>query len=267
MSMRKLFWKMLPVLATIVLATACGRTEQGGVAFETLKDSCSMRCSYDHDLTCFEVQYALELPAKSDNEAVSVVRNTLITDLFGEQYAALDNRTVLSRYVTDCVDEYNRVSADFTEFVASNVYEEHLQGVSLFLNDRLLTYEATRYMFTGGAHGMSVTTCWVFDLETGNQMTEDDLFVSNAADALLELLQQALAIDAAKRNIALDEFFDDQVLPNGNFAITEDGMYYQFNVYDIAPYCYGDTRLLLTKEQLKPLMRKNTPVYALWFDK
>ena len=265
--MRKLFWKTLPVLAVAVWTTACVRTSRGSVEFETLQDSCTMRCDYDQEINCFDARYNLEMPAVSDNEVVSVVRRTLITDLFGEQYAALENRTLLSRYLADCVDEYNRVSADFTEFVASNVYKEDLEAVPLFQNDRLLTYEATRYMFTGGAHGMSVTTCWVFDLETGNQLTEDDLFVVNASDALAALLQQALAIDAAKRNIALDEFFDDQVLPNGNFAITEDGMYYQFNVYDIAPYCYGDTRLLLTKEQLKPLMRKNTPVYALWFDK
>ncbi|MGN0187315.1 MAG: DUF3298 domain-containing protein [Paludibacteraceae bacterium] len=266
--MRKLFGKYKLLLFTAAMGfTACVRTSRECVEFATLQDSCVMRCSYNQEINCFDARYNLEMPVRSDNEAVSVVRQTLITDLFGEQYTALDNRTLLSRYIADCVDEYNRVSTDLSEFVASNIYTEHVEAVPLFQNDQLLTYEATRYMFTGGAHGMSTTTCWVFDLETGNQLTEDDLFVVNASDALSALLRQALTIDAGKRNIALDEFFDDQVLPNGNFAITEDGMYYQFNVYDIAPYCYGDTRLLLTKDQLKPLMRKNTPVYALWFDK
>ncbi len=244
---------------------SCGNSASEAIAFETLKNECRYACSGDSTVDCFDVSYNLEFPKNANSEAVSTVRATLITDLFGEKYIDTKNSKLLDDYIADCKSEYNQIAADYEDFVAANFYVEKLNAVPLFQNESLLTYEATRYIFTGGAHGMSSTVCWVFDLETGHQLTEDDIFVPNISDRLTDLLRQTLRTDATSRDLPIDEFFMDQVLPNGNFAVTDEGIYYQYNPYDIAPYAFGGTRLLLNREMLKPLLRQSTAVYKLYF--
>ena len=39
---------------------------------------------------------------------------------------------------------------------------------------------------------------------------------------------------------AEDEFYNNwNIVPNGNFALTDSSVIYTFNPYEIAPYCYG----------------------------
>lgn len=253
-------------LATCAWALAsCGGGTPEPIAFETLQAECRHACPGDSAVDCFDAGYNLEFPKRADSEVAATVRATLITDLFGKKYADVNNGDLLGRYIADCESEYNQTAADYENLAGTNFYVEKLEAVPLFQNAGLLTYEATRYIFTGGAHGMSSTVCWVFDLETGNQLTEDDIFAPNASDRLAELLRQALRTDAASRNLPLDEFYMEQVLPNGNFAVTEEGIYYQYNPYDIAPYALGGTRLPLNRETLKPLLREGTAVHKLYY--
>lgn len=259
------FFFVLTLAACAWALVACGNSTPETIDFETLKAEKRRACPGDSTVDCFDVRYNLEFPKAADAKAVAAVRSTLITDLFGEKYTDTQNSDLLAAYIADCEAEYDQTATDYEEFAATNFYVEQLEAVPLFQNAELLTYEATRYMFTGGAHGMSSTICWVFDLETGNQLTEDDIFVPDVSDRLTELLLQALRTDAANRNLPFDGFFTDQVLPNGNFAITEDGIYYQYNPYDIAPYVFSGTRLLLNRETLKPLLREGTAVYKLFF--
>ena len=180
-------------------------------------------------------------------------------------YAVGSTRLLVS--IAACNEEYNLVQTDIKGSPVLYHYQEFLTAVPLYESDKLLSYEATRYLFTGGAHGLETTMCWVFDVTTGNQLTEDDIFVENYSDSLVALLTRLLEADAAKRNLTLNDFWLRQLVPNGNFAIVEDGVYYQFNPYDIAPYAVGGTRLFIAKDDLLPLLKKGTSVYELFKQK
>lgn len=262
--MKTMHFTLTLAACTCMLASCVNDTPET-ISFETLQAERHYTCPGDSAVKCFDVSYNLEFPECTDSEVGNAVRTTLVTDLFDKKYADADNAALLGDYIADCEDEYNQNASDYEAFAATNFYIENLEAKPLFQNAGLLTYEATRYIFTGGAHGMSSTVCWVFDLETGNQLTEDDIFVSNVFTDLTDLLRTALHTDLAARNLSPDDFFIDQVQPNGNFAVTGEGIYYQFNPYDIAPYAMGDTRLLLAPAVLKPLLRKGTPVYNLYY--
>lgn len=257
---------LLASIACLMALTACQR--QADITFDALNESHTVPC-YSDDITCFEVALQLEFPAESTDRALSSVRRTLITDIFGEKYIDLKNSLLPSAYIDDCMAEYNLLNNDLPDdeqdALFRNVLVEDIKAVPLFTTKQLLSYEVSRYVYTGGAHGVSSTICWVFDLTTGQQLTEDDIFVPGYTDALTQLLQKALEASTASQHLALETFYMDQVLPNGNFAITEEGIYYQFNPYDIAPYAVGETRLLLDKEALRPLMQPKTVVYNLFF--
>ena len=257
----------LVLLATICMLASCDFTDKSAFKFTSLEDSLVVVCPQTQD-SCFEMKLKVEFPTKgADTTALKNVQRTLVTDLFTEKYVDVPAESLLGAYIAACHEEYNLVQTDIKGSPILYHYQEHLTAVPLYESDKLLSYEATRYLFTGGAHGLETTMCWVFDVTTGNQLTEDDIFVENYSDSLVTILTQLLEADAAKRGLKLKDFWLQQLIPNGNFAITEDGLFYQFNPYDIAPYAVGSTRLLVSKEVALPLLKKGTAVYELFTPK
>lgn len=258
---------LLVTLATVCLLVSCDFTDKSAFKFTSLEDSLVVACPQTQD-SCFEMKLKVEFPVKgADTTALKNVQRTLITDLFTEKYINFPAENLLGAYITACHEEYNLVETDIQGSPVLYHYQEYLTAVPLYESDKLLSYEATRYLFTGGAHGLETTMCWVFDVTTGNQLTEDDIFVENYSDSLVSILTRLLEADAAKRGLTLQDFWLQQLLPNGNFAVAEDGLYYQFNPYDIAPYAVGGTRLFITKDDLLPLLKKGTSVYELFKQK
>jgi len=254
----------MAVLATICFLASCDRTSESIFKFSVLEDSLIVACPNSQE-RCFDMNLKMEFPVKGpDTIALKNIQRTLVTDLFTDKYTDVLSQNLLGEYLTACYAEYNLIETDIKGSPVLYHYQEQLTAVPLYDSDKLLTYEATRYLFTGGAHGLETTICWVFDATTGNQLTEDDIFVDNYSESLVTILTQLLQADAAKRGLELKDFWLPQLIPNGNFAITEAGVFYQFNPYDIAPYAFGSTRLFIAKEAVLPLLKVGTPVYELF---
>ncbi len=188
----------------------------------------------------------------------------MVTDLLTDKFVGVAPDQLVNSYLEACYSDYKILTNDFNDSPVTVNYTEKLNAVPLYVSDKLLTYEATRYLYQGGAHGLETTFCWVFDLASGQQITEADIFVPNYEEPLTQLLIAALNAHAAKIGVPITEYWVAQVAPNGNFAITEEGIIYQYNPYDIAPYVQGSTRLLLPKQTLLPLLKEHTSVYELY---
>lgn len=108
--------------------------------------------------------------------------------------------------------------------------------------------------YQGGAHGMYGETHRVFDLATGEQVQESD-FLREGADEdedLAELLY-------GKLMAGLDEEEEDALFgipgPNENFSVSDEGVTWHYNPYEIAPYAFGVLEATLTWEELKPFLK------------
>ena len=127
--------------------------------------------------------------------------------------------------------------------------EIQVQGVALYLDDKILSYSYERYAYMGGAHGNSSRFFYNFDLSTAGLLTEKDLFVENYQEPLTQLIKQQIVEDNAEIESVADlndfHFFEDQIKPNNNFYVNADGLVYVYNPYDIAPYSTGQTEVAL----------------------
>ncbi len=114
---------------------------------------------------------------------------------------------------------------------------------------KLLSYCVQRDEFTGGAHGMHDSAYNVFDLRTGELITEDDLFAEGYREGISALMLSRL----------LEAFEEDDLFeypkPNGNFIVDETGITWCFNPYEIAPYAMGSLEARLSWEELKPYLK------------
>ena len=122
----------------------------------------------------------------------------------------------------------------------------------------LRSYMASTSCYLGGAHGMYGITYLVFDMQTGRVVSEADLFVEGYEVKLAQLLWEHRfdGMEDLEEMDDPDEIFYAEIRPNGNFAVTEEGVEYVYNPYEIAPYVVGLVTIPVSWKELGPILRK-----------
>ncbi|MBP6855958.1 MAG: DUF333 domain-containing protein [Candidatus Pacebacteria bacterium] len=146
---------------------------------------------------------------------------------------------------------------------------------------KTVSYVFTNYEFTGGAHGN--TTITTFSFGASGQMKIEDIlnFNDNHNDiALTKLTATKLLNDAniktyTDENMVRDGLGLNCIAANGtfdkvacnrdgfffpsnfqNFVITDTGLTFIMNRYQVAPYVAGNPKVSFTWEELKPFLNK-----------
>ena len=116
----------------------------------------------------------------------------------------------------------------------------------------LRTYSVMDDSYTGGAHGTTINTFLVFDLTTGRRITEADLFrdgfEEDIAEPLYDKILEGLDEDAWGAIYEVPT-------PNGNFSVSEQGLTWHYNQYEIAPYVVGPLSAEFTWDELAPYLK------------
>jgi len=153
--------------------------------------------------------------------------------------------------------EYDSLRKDFP---VSWPYQFELTG-SVLLNKRgLLTVDLSYYAFTGGAHGNSHTEYFVFDTRTGTRLGLNDVFEQGFEERLNKLIdrryRQMKGLSSTDR---LDGekgmLFENFIHFNDNFALTEEGVSFFFNNYEITAYAFGPTKIDLSYSELAGILK------------
>ncbi|MDD3321457.1 MAG: RsiV family protein [Paludibacter sp.] len=218
-----------------------------------------------------KVEMQIELPTKFYKESImDSIRKSIITNLFGEKYYAYSNDSVVEKFAKDLATEYRLNNASIDDFLDSvRTYsfnnEQNLSGYSLLSDNNIYVYGIDRYIFMGGAHGYETRNYYNFDLKTGKQISESDLFVQGYKNQLTKLIQNRIVEESNDMNesqgvsdilnLEDTDFWIDSIKPNGNFYITDVSINYVFNPYEIAPFYVGQTEVTIPFERLKNILK------------
>lgn len=145
-------------------------------------------------------------------------------------------------------------------------YQHSTQFEITFNKANLLSYIVHRYDYTGGAHGMNTDSCYTIILKTGLILKQEDLFDESALDKIASLIINHIAKD---NNVAKAEDLEEigyfsikEIYPNGNIYVSEKGITWSYNPYDIAAYALGTIKTTVPFSELKPLLKTNHPLTA-----
>lgn len=127
---------------------------------------------------------------------------------------------------------------------------------------KVLSISISDYQFTGGAHPNSFLIYASFNMSTGEKIKLSDILVDGYEAELNAIGEKEFRkVREVEPGQNLEEagfwFENDKFSLNDNFAITEDGLIFFYNSYDVAPYAAGPTELELNYEAIKNLMRKD----------
>lgn len=245
---------MKKILFILLVITLVGCSSEKDDLFETKSYSCEI---VNKELNLqFEFTGEIELPTTKMGDSHKLLQESIISALFGSEFADYSTKKVLQVYADSSFVEYEKVYEeiyDHAECTIDNAqicnFETHVKGWVLYCDSNILSYQRELYTYAGGAHGMNTKTNYVFDIKTGKRLTEEDIFGQGFERKIGKLLDEKANTLRSKNILPTeDEFYNDWYIePNGNFALTDSSIIYTFNPYEIAPYCFGIIDIEITK--------------------
>jgi hypothetical protein len=113
--------------------------------------------------------------------------------------------------------------------------------------------------YTGGAHPNSSAAHVTFDLQSGEELTLDDLLNPGWRDALTELAEATLRdqFDLKKEDALNDKgpLFDNAFELNDNWFLSPEGLGFSFDPYEIGPYAAGFIEPIIPYSRLNGLVK------------
>ena len=169
--------------------------------------------------------------------------------------------TVLKQFAGQFLKAYYKDKGS----ISRHIYYQMQQSVKVIRQDSAITtLQLSSYRFTGGAHGMSMTTFINWSPRSHTNIYLKDILINGYAQPLTRIAekifrqQEHLADTASLKN---NYFFKDNKFSlNNNFLITPTGLRFLYNQYEIKPYAAGQTELVIPYAQIKPLLRPNTVI-------
>ncbi len=264
--MKLLSYKAMPFIVVAFCLFSCSpkqtiETEQ----ISLNKSFCLTQACNDSLSLSFELEFPTLL---DDKDALNAIQQDLIANFFGKDFQRESLSKAIDDYVVFSRDEYiannrafaSRLEEKENEFAAVLSEEQAFSGRVLSFYKGVLTYEFEHYAYMGGAHGVNNRLFYNYDVNSGERLYENDIFRDGYEDSLTSLLQNTL-IEQSEEFSGKEDFLDagfefDSIRPNGNFALTEDAVIYVFNPYEIAPYVFGETEIVLDKSLLRSILKK-----------
>ncbi|MEI8086143.1 MAG: DUF3298 domain-containing protein [Paludibacter sp.] len=231
--------------------------------------------SSDTTKGALNIDIHVEIPiASAEKNILDSIRATVIKNLFGKKFSSHSNDSILQLFVTEIEKDYKANNEPLlNELDTASSYsfnnDHTIEGFSLMNDKKIYVYGIDRYVYMGGAHGLSNRTYFNFDLKTGKVITEKDLFSDNSLKAISELIKVRIVEESKEtseagtppiRDLDDTDFWTDSIKPNGNFYISDESINYVFNPYEIAPYYIGQTEVSLPFERISKFLKPNNPI-------
>lgn len=215
--------------------------------------------------TQLEVRLSYLYPTNADS-----LRYYLDAQMFSPSLAGLAPDKLVQEYLdlvrADMHQEFDAQMSDTVSDAGDEIeladWEINLSNSLVYQCDAYASFRIRNYTYTGGAHGFAGEAFYSFDRLSGRPISESDLFVEGFRPALAELIVQQLMRDKGvqtSEELEAEGFFNiSEIEPNNNFLLTEQGIRYCFNPYEIAPYSSGVIQVELPWASLAGIARSGS---------
>lgn len=218
----------------------------------------------------------LQPSAKADNLSTQI-NHTLQRVTFGTDYMNLSPEETIIEVQNNHITKYRKDLLSYYEAdlksgkTKENLppwynHEYSITSELKIARDSIYNYSVTNYQFTGGAHPNTLATWININANTGQVLSKADVFTEDSDKKIVELISKHLLADVNQRLetdtiTSLQGLRDNGILLNvdlyvpDNFLVTDEGVTFLYNRYDIAPYAMGDFQLNIPYAEIENLMK------------
>lgn len=214
--------------------------------------------------------------SKSTDERMKDSLNTFfLSACFGDKYMMMTPEEAMKKYTEKYVADYRKDlepmykkdEQDKEDDASMEAWYSYYKGIESHVQlytKQLLVYRIDYNEYTGGAHGIYMSSFLNMNLQTLSPIRLDDLFVNDYSEALTDLLWNQLMAD---NKVSSRQELEDMgyvttgnLEPTENFYLGKEGITFYYNVYDIAPYVMGPVKITLPYEMMQHLLSDDSMV-------
>ncbi|MBR1632067.1 MAG: DUF3298 domain-containing protein [Paludibacteraceae bacterium] len=270
--------------AATTLFQSCGKWKDGSAdaskdpsptVHYSLLDTVDL--SADADSRMF-IALDIEVPADETQPSAAMVQiqDALKSLLFADRFNQLPFDSAMAAYAdyvgknykSEFVEQAQRLVSDIRQtddsllYVAEpNEFENELYvsaGVQ-YDSAGVMSYSIERIINFGQATGMSRCTYVNFDKTDGSIIDEERLFIDGYEADLTHRLLSAIVDQTDEVELIKDLVDNDyevqSIRPNNNFYFSQEGIVYMFNLTDLGPYIPEGTQVVISWQNVKPLLK------------
>lgn len=275
--MKKQYVSLLAViLAASGFLFSCGdkmKKDTGSLEFDSIQVNKTVHLFGDTAKPACNLLINFAYPSKSSDE---LLKDTLdkyfIAACFGDKYMGEKPQEVVKQYTEAYISEYRRDlepmyledEKDKENESSVGAWYSYYKGIESHVQlyeKNLLVYRINYNEYTGGAHGIYMTTYLNFDLGLMRPLRLDDIFVGDYQEPLTDLIwNQLMADNGAKTRAELEDMgygSTGEIAATENFYLNKDGVTFYYNVYDITPYAMGPVVVSLPFQMLEHMLGSN----------
>lgn len=275
--MKKQYVSLLAViLAASGFLFSCGdkmKKDTGSLEFDSIQVNKTAHLFGDTAKPACNLLINFAYPSKSSDE---LLKDTLdkyfIAACFGDKYMGEKPQEVVKQYTEAYISEYRRDlepmyledEKDKENESSVGAWYSYYKGIESHVQlyeKNLLVYRINYNEYTGGAHGIYMTTYLNFDLDLMRPLRLDDIFVGDYQEPLTDLIwNQLMADNGAKTRAELEDMgygSTGEIAATENFYLNKDGVTFYYNVYDITPYAMGPVVVSLPFQMLEHMLGSN----------
>jgi hypothetical protein len=207
-----------------------------------------------------DVYFICSYPVFSGSGSANKINNTVGAYIYDSLLVRKRNGDIISLegQALDFFKEYESFKKDYD---SSMPYQININSRIILNQYGILTLAIDCFNYTGGVHGLSHTQYFVFDSNNGNQLSLDNIFNDSYENRLNDLVDTNYRrVKGLSKQDRLDSdkgcLFNNYIHFNKNFAITDKGVRFLYNEYEIAPYVYGQTIVDIPYAELSEILKK-----------
>jgi hypothetical protein len=229
---------------------------------DTSKLSCNLRISFIYPV------------AGLDSVKLKKVNTYFIENVLSESFGNLTPREATNSYLNQYIKNFEDSNTeDFSsedyglEDEEGFIYYQNLKNEIIYNKHNLVSFVVESHSYEGGAHGSHSVYGYVIDTNTGELLNEENFagneYKKNLAALLLKKIEEANGVETTEQLENLGYIAIDELAPNGNFTLDDEGITYYFNEYEIAAYFIGITKVFIPYSELRIYITEDNPVAAL----
>ena len=212
-------------------------------------------CDTTKDCTSIYFYYP-EFNNESENPLIDSINNFIMGKLLFDD-VEFDSSATLEKVIDYFIEDYKLQLKDFPEY--SYPWYSKTKASVEYQDKNYLSLKISNESFSGGAHPNYFTNYFVINKNTGKEILLKELFKPNFEKELNEVVSKEFRkVRGIKSNNSLSEegywFEDTQNIFNDNFGISEKGILFYYNPYDVAPYSYGPTIVKIPYSEIESII-------------
>lgn len=244
--------------AGILVFNSCSESEKEISAKISVENYSNKNCNRAEDIKKNPTKY----PEFSffDTLCASIEINLVQIETPSKDISEKINQTIVSKIC----DNYGFGDETYTtiEEVLNSVYDSE-DGFEVSIHTEVITNKNNilciqtafeTYAF-GAAHPFGFYSYYNFSLTTGKLITLDELLIPNYQKELTDIGKRNFIRENGEEGWNFSE--GDEFVLSDDFAITEKGLLFSYDPYEIGPYAMGAPSVLITYKEISSLIKKD----------